>query len=289
VFIETADGWECGVELKVNKIYCENHLALMDRMPPECIDLVVTSPPYGTLREYKGFSFDYQACAAGLWKVIKPGGVVVWIVGDQVIKGSESGESFRQALYFMGIGFRLHDTMVYMKKGFSFPDQTRYNQVFEYMLVLSKGRPKTINLLTDKRNNWAGDYIARQKGDRQKDGSITPNTAFKSGKLNKVVKESGVRDNIWIYGTGAGNSTNDKEAMGHPAIFPEKLAADHIRSWSNPGGLVFDPMCGSGTTLKAAVSLNRDYLGCDISEEYCEIARARLDRLLIKREERELI
>lgn len=266
--------------MKINKIYCEDHLVLMERMPPKCIDLVVTSPPYGTLRNYKSYDFDFKKCAAGLWKVIKPGGVVVWVVGDQVIKGSESGESFRQALHFMSIGFRLHDTTIFKKKNYVPLNHRRYEQAFEYMFVLSKGPPKTFNpIMIDCKNFGKKEMFGDKR--RVQHGKNHSMRKYKTTEFRKT-KEKKIHPNIFEYKLF-------QSKTGHPAIFPEKLAADHIRSWSNPGDLVFDLMCGSGTTLKAAVSLNRDYLGCDISEEYCEIARVRLDRLLIRREERELI
>lgn len=242
----------------------------MKSWPDECIDLTVTSPPYDDLRDYEGYTFDFETIAKELYRITKPGGVVVWVVGDATINGSETGTSFRQALYFKDVcGFRLHDTMIYKKKAGRFPDTNRYYQVFEYMFVFSKGRPKTVNLIRDRRNLCFGNTIGGN--DRKKDGT------FKKRKKGKTVPKSGVRFNVWEYSTGGGISAQDEIAFQHPAVFPEQLAADHIISWSNPGDIVLDPMCGSGTTCKMALKLGRRFIGIDIAEEYCEIARKRVE------------
>lgn len=193
--------------------------------------------------------------------------MVVWVVGDATIKGSETGTSFRQALYFKEIGFNLHDTMIYEKSGFSNPSSNRYHQVFEYVFVLIKGELKTFNPLKDRKN-----YCDRRGGGarRQRDGSVY------TGKGNQKLKEYGMRFNIWHYSIGGGVSTGDKIAFNHPATFPEQLAQDHIISWSNEGDIVLDPMFGSGTTLKMAKKNNRHYIGFEINPEYCKIAKARL-------------
>jgi len=257
-----------------NTIICGDCLDVIKDWPDGCVDLVVTSPPYDDLRDYKGYTFDFEGIAQQLYRIIKPGGVVVWVVADKTVNGSETGTSFKQALYFMKIGFNLHDTMIYEKSGCSFPETNRYYPTAEYMFILSKGSPKTTNLISDRINTYAGEYVARENADRQKDGSLTPNTAYKN-EYNKKVKQFGVRYNIWKYSVGKGNTTKD-DVFAHPAIFPEKLATDHILSWSNEGDLVLDPMSGSGTTAKMANLLGRRYIGIDISEEYCQIARDRL-------------
>jgi len=256
-------------ELPINQIICGNCAEIMKSWPDECIDLTVTSPPYDNLRDYKGYTFDFETIAKELYRITKPGGVVVWVVGDATINGSETGTSFRQALYFKDVcGFNLHDTMIYAKKGIRFPESNRYYQAFEYMFVFSKGTPKTVNLIRDRKNLYPGDTI--HGSDRQKDGT------FKKRK-KKIVQKLGVRFNIWEYPTGGINSAQDEIAFQHPAVFPEQLAADHIISWSNPGDLVLDPMCGSGTTCKMALKMGRRFIGIDIAEEYCEIARKRVE------------
>jgi site-specific DNA-methyltransferase (adenine-specific) len=253
--------------MKRNEIICGDAARVLRGFPGECIDLVVTSPPYGNIRDYEGYNFNFEAIAQQLARVLKPGGVIVWVEGDQVINGSESGDSFRHALYFKELGLRLHDTMIYEKDGAPFPDKTRYLNLFEFMFVLSKGKPKAINLLEEKK-------FPRDKS--KKMASITgghgkrPMTVRKDVTLNAFAPKS----NIWRIKSGFCCTTKDN-VWEHPAMFPEALAADHIKSWSNPGDLVLDPMCGSGTTLKAAQLLGRDYIGIDISEKYCDIARRR--------------
>ena len=227
----------------------------MKKLPDGCIDLTVTSPPYDNLRKYNGYVFDFEGIAKELFRITKSGGVVVWVVGDATIDGSETGTSFRQALYFKEIGFKLHDTMIYQKYGSGLPhDDGRYGQSFEYMFVLMKGKILTANL---KRFPTTGKI--RKTTRRQKDGTT------KSGVYNVG---GGVISNIWQY--------NGETTQPHPAPFPEQLAADHILSWSNPGDLILDPMCGSGTTCKMAKYHRRHFLGIDISGEYCEIARKRI-------------
>jgi DNA modification methylase len=254
--------------IEVNKIYNESNLDTMSRMPDAVIDLVVTSPPYDGLRDYKGFSFDFPAVANELYRVIKPGGVVVWVVGDQTSNGSESGTSFRQALYFKDIGFNLHDTMIY-EKNTALPNGVRYFQVFEYMFVFSKGRPKTINLIEDRKNRfrekWGSGRVVREK-----DGTLS-----KRGG-NYVGREYGRRNNIWRYNTGYRFGTKDTIAFEHPATFPDLLASDHIRSWSNEGDLVYDCFGGSGTTAKMSHILKRNWILSEISKEYCDIAEKRI-------------
>jgi len=221
-------------------------------MEDNFIDLTLTSPPYDDLREYNGYSFDFEAIANELYRVTKTDGVVVWVVGDATHKGSETGSSFKQALYFKSIGFKLHDTMIYEKNSPAYParaDSNRYTQIFEYMFIFAKG--KVINqLICDKPNKWAG----------HKDFS---------GKLKNPVPDFSPRNNIWKY-------TTSFNGVKHPAPFPEQLAEDHILSWSRGGGIVYDPFMGSGTTAKMAKLHNRTYIGSEISKEYCDIAEARL-------------
>jgi len=257
----------------IDTVDCGDCAELLGKLPEDCVDLTVTSPPYGALRDYKGFQFDYKEIAQQLFRVTKQGGVVVWVVGDETIGGSESLTSFKQAIYFVEeCRFRLHDTMFYRKAGFQFPFPNRYHQVIEYMFVFSQGAPKTFNPLVDRKNKWTGPTSGRLK--REKDGTQTRRNHF-------ARQEYGKRENIWEYLTGRGNSTNDDFAFQHPAIFPEGLARDHILSWSNPGDLVLDPFSGSGTTLKMAKALGRHWLGFDISEEYCELSRRRVNSISV--------
>ncbi len=257
----------------VNKIYCENCLDTMAKMPDNFIDLTVTSPPYDNLRDYKGYEFDFESIAKELFRVTKDGGVVVWVVGDAVVDGSETGSSFKQALSFKECGFRLHDTMIYQKAGGSMPDKTRYTQSFEYMFVLSKEMPKTFNGLIDRKNRFPERWGKR--------GSFTKKDGTKSGVRPKQGrKEYGLRFNIWKYVQGGGYGQKDEIAYGHPATFPEQLASDHIYTWSNEGDLIYDPFMGSGTTAKAAHLLKRNWIGSEISSEYVDLANKRIQPYL---------
>ena len=249
---------------------------VMDQIPDGSIDLTVTSPPYDNLRTYNGFTFDFEAIARQLYRVTKPGGVVVWVVGDATINGSETGTSFKQALYFKEIGFNLHDTMIYDKNGFRFPFPNRYHQVFEYMFILYKPGPGLVfNPIEDRKCIWRDNHIGGHNK-READGSITrrKGRTAEAGRMSK-------RFNIWRYAGSIGQS-DDRIANNHPAIFPEELARDHILSWSNDGDTILDPMCGSGTTGKKAVQYRRNFIGIDISGEYLEIAKKRIDAVQVQ-------
>ena len=258
-----------------NQIITGDSAVVLQSFPDNSIDLTVTSPPYDNLRGYNGFSFNFQETAQQLFRATKDGGVLVWVVGDATVNGSETGTSLRQALGLMDVGFRLHDTMIYRKKCVAYPTHTRYYQCFEYMFVFSKGKPKTINLIADRPNNNAGDAI--RGNNRRPDGSLHKKSGVASGRR---IKEIGVRFNIWEYATGWGHTYTEDWLRSHPAMFPEALAHDHIVSWSQEGDVVLDCFCGAGTTLKAAKSLNRRYIGIDISEEYVALAHRRANGLL---------
>ncbi len=253
--------------IELNKIYCENCLDTMARMPDNFIDLTVTSPPYDNLRNYNGYDFDFESIAKELFRVTKNGGIVVWVVGDATINGSETGTSFKQALFAKDCGFNLHDTMIYQK---STPPLThnRYEQNFEYMFVFSKGKPKTFNGLRE-----AKEYTDNRKNKafgRNKDNSV--DFGYASNDNTRL------RRNIWKYFAGGG--ANDKIASKHPAIFPEQLANDHILSWTNEGDLVYDPFMGSGTVAKMCILNKRNWIGSEISKEYCDIAQKRIQPYL---------
>lgn len=247
--------------ITTNNIYNMDCVAGMKKLPDGCIDLTVTSPPYDNLRTYNGFEWDFESTARELFRVTKHGGVVVWVVNDSTIKGDESGTSFLQALLFKSIGFRLHDTMIWVKDGGGAVGSNKcYTQNFEYMFVFSKGTPKAVNLIYDKPNLSFG-VDKSGVGRRKTDGS-------KKIENRKPAKEFSRRNNWWYIPPQKGGK--------HPAVFPEKLAEDHIRSWSNPGDVVLDPFMGSGTTAKMAMLNGRKYIGFEISEEYCTIANERV-------------
>lgn len=259
------------MEIK-NRLIQGNCCDKIKELPNELVDLTITSPPYDKLRTYEGYQLDMDVLIPELFRITKKGGVVVWVVGDSVIQGSETGSSLRQALKFIDAGFKLHDTMIYQKNGASFParrDGNRYSQVFEYMFIFSKGKPLKATLICDKKNRWHGWQPWGGGTMRLKDGSLTK-------REMKPVPEFSPRTNVWYYNTGKGYTTSDKFAFNHPAMFPEKLAIDHIESWSEKGDLVFDPMAGGGTTLKCAILTGRNYLGIEISDKYCEICKERI-------------
>ena len=247
-------------------------LAEMKNIPDNSIDLTVTSPPYDNLRTYNGNNelwgeHVWKAVIEDLFRVTKKGGVVVWVVGDATIKGSETGTSFKQALWAMECGFNLHDTMIFAKNNYIPLTHNRYEQQWEYSFVWSRGRPRTFNPLM-KKNKQVG---AIKGGTFNQDGS----TRRGRNKDIGVAKES-TMPNIWFYNVGMMNSSKDREAFKHPAIFPEQLAHDHIISWSNEGDTVFDPFTGSGTTGKMAVALNRRFIGIELEQEYFDIAKNRI-------------
>ena len=255
--------------MEINKVYNENCLDTMKNMSDEFVDLIVTSPPYDSLRDYKGYNFPFEDIAKELYRVTKDGGAVVWIVGDATINGSETGTSFKQALYFKEIGFNLHDTMIWNKGKLNFPEKNRYSNVFEFMFIFSKGVP-IFNCIKDKENTWYNGKKHIKGHYRLKDGSTQ-----RHNKQN-LLKQFGSRFNIWTISTGHNKSHTDELGYLHPATFPEKLASDHIISWSNENDLVYDPFMGSGTTAKMCILNKRNYIGSEISKEYCEISKQRL-------------
>lgn len=254
----------------LNSIIEGNCVEVMKSFDENSIDLTVTSPPYDNLRTYKGYVFPFEEIAEQLYRVTKQGGIVVWVVNDATIQGSETGTSFKQALHFKEIGFNLHDTMIFQKTN-PIPQiyRQRYNGIFEYMFVFSKGKVKThnpikVDCLHAGLELNGTTYKNYSKGEQ------------KRGKMAKPVKKTKIKGNIWEYVVG--KKAEDQEAKGHPAPFPCALARDHINSWTNEGDVVLDPMNGSGTTCISALQLNRQYIGIDMSHEYCEIARERIAR-----------
>jgi DNA modification methylase len=252
--------------IELNKIYNEDCLEGMKLLDDCSVDLTVTSPPYDNLRTYKGFTWDFEGIAKELYRVTKQGGVVVWIVADATIKGSETGTSFRQALHFMDCGFNLHDTMIWRKTNPvpQFPTIPRYTHDFEYMFILSKGKIGTFNPIMIPTKN------AGAKKNRNHDSEFSRQSADRPREEVTIVKSEKKLTNTWEMGNASG------QVKGHPAVFPEQLAQDHIISWSNEGDVVLDPLMGSGTTAKMALLNNRNYIGFEISKEYCDIAEERL-------------
>lgn len=263
-----------------NTIYVGDCLDVMSDWESGCIDLTVTSPPYDDLRDYNQYNFDAESIIARLLEVTKEGGVVVWVVGDK-IEGGRSLTSFRQALMFQDVGFTVHDVMIYQKRNTPFSRSNAYTNAYELMIVAVKGKLKTFNpLMVDTVRSGAEllTYNKRSDGiNKKRLGVLNENKRLVNvwDEFDSDVNHLEV-GNVWDYSVGLGGSTADKYAFQHPAVFPEKLALEHILSWSNPGDLVLDPMCGSGTTCKMAYWVDRQFIGIDISEEYAELAGKRL-------------
>ncbi|MFC1920291.1 DNA-methyltransferase [Chloroflexota bacterium] len=255
-------------KIKLNRVYHSDCIELMKDMDESSVDLTVTSPPYDELRNYNGYHFDFENIANNLFRVTKNGGVLVWVVGDKIKNGNRSLTCFKQAIFFQTVGFNVHDVMIYKKKNTPFMRTNAYTNCFEFMFVLSKGSPKTFNPLKVKTVRQGKEMMPFNKG---ADGI--------NRKVLGELKPEKTKTNIWEYATGLHGTTSDKIAFKHPAVFPEKLVEDHILSWTNQGEVVFDPMCGSGTTCKMALKNNRFYIGCDISSEYVELTKKRLEVL----------
>ena len=255
----------------LGRIVCGDNTEVLSGFPAECVDLVVTSPPYDDLRTYGGHSWNFETLAAQLVRVLKPGGVIVWVVADATVNGSETLTSMRQAIHFKDVcGLNVHDTMIYGKLNPIPLTHNRYEQEWEYAFVLSKGRPQRWNPMKE-RTLGAGKKTLRFN-EQEKGGSTRARNEI------TTTAETKQRGNIWHYVTANG------ETGDHPAPFPESLAKDHIASWSNPGDVVLDPFSGSGTTCKAAKELNRQWCGIEINPEYCAIAEARLSQDVLQLE-----
>jgi DNA modification methylase len=248
------------------KVLCVDALALLAMLPDNSVDMILTSPPYDNLRTYNGFTWDFEGIARETFRVLKQGGVLVWVVGDATVNGSETLTSMRQALYFVDVcGFKMHDTMIWQKEAVG-DFGKRYVPAFEYMLVLSKDTPVTFNPL--KRKNKTG-------GKKNTDSHNSKN-GWKGNGMLRIHHEESVLPNVWGIPVGKNVTTKDIDAFNHPAMFPEKLAYNHIYSWSNPGDIVLDYFMGSGTTAKIARNLGRKFIGCDLSAEYVALANRRL-------------
>lgn len=262
--------------METDVIITGDNVSTMKGFPEDSIDLVVTSPPYDNLRSYGTDGdmeslWDFEGLADQLWRTIKPGGIVVWVVNDATVDGSETGTSFRQALHFMDVGFRLHDTMIWDRIS-PFPESNRYHPHFEYMFVLSKGKPATTNIIKDRTNSHAG--VKTKSGmERQ------PNGTIRRPDRSIVIAEKSSRKNIWdIPSSSCESNENRSMVLKHPATFSQALARDHILSWSNEGDVVLDPFSGSGTTAKMAKHNGRKYIGIEINPDYVEISKKRLQQ-----------
>ena len=255
--------------LPINQIIQGDSVKTMYQFPDESIDMVITSPPYDNLRKYNNDAeWNFKDTARELYRVVKQGGVVIWVVGDATVNGSETGTSFKQALYFKDLGFNLYDTMIYQKENYVPLTHRRYEQTFEYMFVFSKGKPKTFNPIMIPCKYAGTETWGKPSFHKTNDSGLVQ---VDKKKINDY-KQHG---NIFPYLTN-----KSKETKGHPAPFPEQLALDQISTWSNEGDVVLDCFMGSGTTAKACIQLNRKYIGIEISEEYCIIAKERIENFM---------
>ena len=256
-------------------LYHGDNLDILGKMPNESVHLVVTSPPYGELRDYQGFTHDPNQSLAECYRVLVEGGVVVWVENDQYIDGSRSLETWGRLIYAKGvIGFRVNDIMPWVKQGVQVVATTRYSQSWEPMLILSKGTPRTVNKIKDVPNQYAGKKLKRGEIGARADGQRTYTDE------HRVIEPFGERTNVWKIPVGGYSTSPDMPGgkSSHPAPFPLQLAIDHIISWTNEGDTVLDPYCGSGTTMKAAQLSGRQSIGIEISKEYCEIIDSRMSQ-----------
>lgn len=256
--------------MKINTIYNENCIETLERMPDDLLDMTLCSPPYDDLRAYNGYQLSLDRIVELLFKKTKPGGVVVWVVGDKTEDGSESMSSFDHAISFVrGGGFKLHDTMLYVKNN-PIPQDCgkRYRQSFEYMFCFSKGSPKTFNPIKEPTKS-AGKKIKAFRVTQNGRGNVP------AEDIGRQIKAERKASNIFTYNVGTASAT-DRIAFRHPAIFPERLAEDQIATWTNEGDVVYDCFMGSGTTAVAACNMRRQFVGSEISEDYVEIANERL-------------
>ena len=266
------------MSLEINKTHLMSNIDGTAEMEPESVDLVVTSPPYDNLRDYNDSSSwnweTFTKVADGLIRVLKPGGIIAWNVGDAIVPlhgkkkangTSRTGTSFKQCLYFMENGLNFHDHIIYEKPAARFGASAagiRYSDVFEYVFILTKGRPEHVKVIADKPNKGFGTTFTKDGG-RNKDGTRNRDAA----KTKIAVKEFGVRHNIWRINNSFGAQGN-KRAHEHPALMPAQLASDLIKSYSFEGDLVLDPFMGSGTTARMAYQQGRNFIGFEIDETY---------------------
>lgn len=240
------------------------------------IDLVVTSPPYNDLRKYEGIidtwnEEKFKSIVDELYRVLKNGGVVVWVVNDKVEKGSKTLTSFKQALYFQEVGFNVNDVMLWKKLNpMPVVKQPRYNPCFEYMFVFSKGKPKTFNPIMRPCKNAELHYTSTVKNMGGENGRR---------KIDYHVNNETIDYNIWDIAVAKNKDTImiDGKEIRHPAVFPYEIPYRHILSWSNENDTVLDPFMGSGTTGVACKNTNRNFIGIEMNTNYFKLAQHKLN------------
>jgi len=267
----------CDDPQTINKVWNESCVETMESIPNDWIDLVITSPPYDHIRDYEGFwNFGFEDISRLLYLVMKPGGMVVWLVGDQRRMFDKSGNAFKQALHFKELGFKLFDTMIYLKYPGSGYMPYGYYNCYDFMFCFSKGKPKTMHFIKDRMNKTIVDDFSLKKKTKYRTLRNADGSLRRQDMPAGAMGEFGKRGNVWLYSTGYMKMTSDKEAYQHPSIYPERLVRDHITSWSEEGDLVYDPFMGSGTTCKIAKAMGRNYIGSEINENYFAIAKRRI-------------
>ncbi len=263
-------------KLPLNKIICGDCVEVLKSIPDNSIDLVVTSPPYDGIRKYNGFSFNLHSTGKELFRVLKDGGIIAMVIQDQTKNFGKSLTSFKTIIdWCENVGFKLFETIIYKKHGAEGAWWTkRFRVDHEYIPIFLKGeRPAYFNKEPLK--------IPSKHGGKTMTGCATRLTNGKTLKSKRVfINPMKCRGTLWDY-TTCGDGTRLKHQ--HPATFPDKIPVDFIRCFCPKNGIVLDPFIGSGTTALAAIQLNRNYIGIDISKEYCELAKKRI------REEIELL
>jgi hypothetical protein len=253
-----------------NAILLGDALEILSRIPAGSIPLTLFSPPYDGIRDYgKNWSLDYKTLGRLLFGATCDGGVCAVVIGDGTKDFAKSLTTFRWAVDWVdNTGWRLFECCIYSRHGNPGAWWTqRFRVDHEYILIFFKGDrlrcfDKTALMIPSKH---AGKVYSGT--DRLTNGG------FKKIEP-KAVNDLKCRGTIWGYATS--NSEGNRTKLEHPATFPDRLADDLIHCFSKPGDLVFDPMCGSGTTCVMAAKAKRDYLGIEINPEYHSIAMKRI-------------
>ena len=239
------------------------------KLPDESIDLMITSPPYDGIRKYNGFNYDLHATGKEIYRVLKDGGIAVMVIQDQTKNFGKTLTSFKMIIDWCdNIGFKLFETVIYKKHGGEGAWWTkRFRVDHEYMPIFLKGeRPQYFNKEHLK--------IPSKHGGKTMTGCATRLTNGKTLKSKKVtINLMKCRGTLWNY-TTCGDGSRLKHQ--HPATFPNKIPFDFIECFCPKKGVVIDPFIGSGTTALAAIELERNYIGFDISKEYCDLAKKRI-------------
>jgi DNA modification methylase len=258
---------------ELNKVYCGDCVQLMTEMPENCIDLVVTSPPYDGIRDYNGaIKFDLHKTGEQVFRVLKDGGIAVLVIQDQTINYGKTLTSFKTIIDWCdNIGFKLFETVIYRKNGSEGAWWTkRFRVDHEYMPIFLKGdKPNYFNKDPLKVPSIHGGKMMTGSGARKTNGE-TQKTVTR--KINKMK----CRGTVWDY-LMAGDK-NPLKRM-HPAVFPDAIPYDFIQCFCPEDGIVLDPFSGSGSTLAMAKKLGRNYLGFDIVSDYCDLAVKRLSTI----------